>query len=59
MTGDLKVKAKVTTSSRSVRESLDEITSRVQNDLVERGDGVKTRKAAVELMRPQTKCCIL
>jgi len=49
-------------SMASLTESLDEIAVRVQSEVLERQarlESVTTRKAAVAMSKPSTKCCIL
>ena len=45
-------------NNRIIESSIQEITSKVESDIVERMS-VKTRRAAVEMAKPTFKCCIL
>ena len=59
LSGNLKVNSSShVVSNRIIESSLQEITSKVQSDVIERMS-VKTRKAAVELSKPSYRCCIL
>ena len=62
LTGNLKANSNHKMGNhKMLQEHLDEITARVQEEVLERhrGGSIKTRKAAVELSKPPTRCCIL